>query len=128
MLAAYHGHADLVRLLISHGADPNRLNDRGQSPLAGAVFKKEDAVIDVSAGRTSRRAEIEKLDMRSLTFGRFSLKAALTQTTGNPVQWSASPCSSRRIRGKINLRLLQGRARRSRRRRAHPRKQLLVLD
>ncbi|KAJ6440968.1 putative ankyrin repeat protein [Purpureocillium lavendulum] len=46
MLAAYHGHADLVRLLVRHGADPNRLNDRGQSPLAGAVFKKEDAVIE----------------------------------------------------------------------------------
>ncbi|KAL3952223.1 hypothetical protein ACCO45_013940 [Purpureocillium lilacinum] len=28
MLAAYHGHADLVRLLVQHGADPNRLNDR----------------------------------------------------------------------------------------------------
>ena len=51
MLAAYHGHADLVRLLVQHGADPNRLNDRGQSPLAGAVFKKEDAVIDVSIFR-----------------------------------------------------------------------------
>ncbi|KAK6206795.1 hypothetical protein QIS74_13283 [Colletotrichum tabaci] len=47
MLAAYHGHAELVKLLIQHGADPNRLNDRGQSPLAGAVFKKEDAVIEV---------------------------------------------------------------------------------
>jgi ankyrin repeat protein len=45
MLAAYHGHAGLVKVLIQHGADPNRLNDRGQSPLAGAVFKKEDAVI-----------------------------------------------------------------------------------
>lgn len=49
MLAAYHGHAELVRLLIQHGGDPNRVNDRGQSPLAGAVFKKEDAVIEVSA-------------------------------------------------------------------------------
>lgn len=47
MLAAYHGHAGLVKLLIQHGADPNRLNDRGQSPLAGAVFKKENVVIDV---------------------------------------------------------------------------------
>jgi hypothetical protein len=47
MLAAYHGHADLVKLLLQHGADPNRLNDRGQSPLAGAVFKKEDGVIEV---------------------------------------------------------------------------------
>ncbi|KAI0965526.1 ankyrin repeat-containing domain protein [Xylaria arbuscula] len=45
MLAAYHGHPELVTLLIQHGADPNRLNDREQSPIAGAVFKKEDAVI-----------------------------------------------------------------------------------
>lgn len=48
MLAAYHGHAPLVKLLIEHGADPNSLNDRGQSPLAGAVFKLEDDVVDVS--------------------------------------------------------------------------------
>ena len=41
MLAAYHGHATLVSLLLKHGADPNRLNDRGQSPLAGVVFKNE---------------------------------------------------------------------------------------
>lgn len=47
MLAAYHGHAPLVKLLLSYGASPNQLNDRGQSPLAGAVFKKEDAVIEV---------------------------------------------------------------------------------
>lgn len=47
MLAAYHGHADLVKLLMEHGADPNRLNDKGQSPVAGAVFKQEDAVIEV---------------------------------------------------------------------------------
>ncbi len=49
MLAAYHGHADIVKFLIQHGADPNRLNDRGQSPLAGAVFKLEDAVVEVRA-------------------------------------------------------------------------------
>lgn len=48
MLAAYHGHAPLVRLLIQHGADPNALNDRGQSPLAGAVFKGEADVIEAS--------------------------------------------------------------------------------
>lgn len=45
MLAAYAGHPSLVSLLLTHGANPNRLNDRGQSPLAGAVFKKEDDVI-----------------------------------------------------------------------------------
>lgn len=47
MLASYHGHLPLVRLLLRHGADPNTLNDRGQSPLAGAVFKNEEEVIGV---------------------------------------------------------------------------------
>ncbi|MCJ1289233.1 hypothetical protein MMC34_000765 [Xylographa carneopallida] len=46
MLASYHGHAPLVRLLLAHGADANALNDRGQSPLAGAVFKHEPDVVD----------------------------------------------------------------------------------
>ncbi|KZL85387.1 ankyrin-like protein [Colletotrichum incanum] len=51
MLAAYYGHADLVKLLIQHGADPNRLNDKRQSPLAGAVFKGLDSVIEASQAR-----------------------------------------------------------------------------
>jgi ankyrin repeat protein len=45
MLASYHGHFPLVALLLQHGADPNTLNDRGQSPLAGAVFKNEEEII-----------------------------------------------------------------------------------
>ncbi|GAA4718005.1 ankyrin repeat domain-containing protein [Isoptericola chiayiensis] len=64
MLAAYHGHAELVQGLAERGADVNRLNARGQSPLAGAVFKNEPAVIgallaagaDVDAGSPSARA------------------------------------------------------------------------
>jgi hypothetical protein len=47
MLASYHGHAPLASLLLKHGADPNRLNDRGQSPLAGVVFKNEAEVIKI---------------------------------------------------------------------------------
>ena len=47
MLAAYAGHAALVRGLVERGADPNRLNGRGQAPLAGAVFKREDEVVRV---------------------------------------------------------------------------------
>lgn len=46
MLAAYHGHVDIVKLLLRHQADPNRLNDRGQSPLAGVVFKNERECIE----------------------------------------------------------------------------------
>ena len=39
MLAAYHGRAGTVVALLERGADPDRLNDRGQSPLAGAIVK-----------------------------------------------------------------------------------------
>ena len=45
MLAAYNGHASTVRLLHSKGADTNALNDKGQSPLAGAIFKNESEVV-----------------------------------------------------------------------------------
>ena len=44
MLAAYNGHADLVKGLLEKGADVNRVNDRGQSPLAGVVFKGYDEI------------------------------------------------------------------------------------
>jgi ankyrin repeat protein len=47
MLAAYHGHAATVRMLADRAADVDRLNDRGQSPLAGAVFKGEEEVVAV---------------------------------------------------------------------------------
>lgn len=64
MLAAYHGHADLVDALAALGADVDALNDRRQSPLAGAVFKAEDEVArvllrrgaDPEAGDPSARA------------------------------------------------------------------------
>lgn len=60
MLASYHGHADLVRRMLvefqsppSQGRgwrgrpDPNQLNGRGQSIVAGAVFKGFDEVVRV---------------------------------------------------------------------------------
>ncbi|WP_422933945.1 ankyrin repeat domain-containing protein [Sinomonas sp. P47F7] len=46
MLAAYHGHAGVVRLLGDHGADVAAANDRGQTPLAGAVFKGYGDVVE----------------------------------------------------------------------------------
>ncbi|MFD6176535.1 MULTISPECIES: ankyrin repeat domain-containing protein [unclassified Isoptericola] len=63
MLAAYHGHAGLVRGLAGRGADVDRVNARGQSPLAGAVFKGADDVVaalldagaDPDAGAPSAR-------------------------------------------------------------------------
>src|SRR5690348_10110102 len=47
MLAAYHGHAGTVRMLVDHGATVDAKNDRGQTPLAGAVFKGYEDVVRV---------------------------------------------------------------------------------
>jgi ankyrin repeat protein len=45
MLAAYHAHAETVALLLARGGDPNRANGKGQTPLAGAVFKGATDVV-----------------------------------------------------------------------------------
>jgi uncharacterized protein len=47
MLAAYHGHADTVRALLDRHAETDRVNEQGQTPLAGAVFKDAREVVTV---------------------------------------------------------------------------------
>src|ERR1035437_6870693 len=74
MLAAYHGHAETVSALVALGADPDRTNDREQSPLAGAIFKSEDDVVaallgaeaDPDVGTPSARATAEMFDRAEL--------------------------------------------------------------
>ena len=108
MLAAYYGHAPLVKLLIQHGADPNSLNDKGQSPLAGAVFKGESNVVEVSPS-------ILPLSWISrdvvLTSTRRYWKAVPTQIMGPPVPWMLLCSSTRRGSGVKSLSLHQGGAR-----------------
>jgi len=97
MLASYHGHANLVRLLLQHNADPNRLNDRGQSPLAGVVFKNERECIEalleggadpelgepsaLAACKVFRQEEFESMFMEQI--------GKLKSTGGRPVNGSA---------------------------------------
>jgi ankyrin repeat protein len=78
MLAAYHGHADLVTALLARGADPGRANDRGQTPLAGAVFKAEDEVVRalLAGGADPRAGTPSALDTARM-FGRTDLLAEL---------------------------------------------------
>ncbi|AKK11616.1 ankyrin repeat domain-containing protein [Corynebacterium uterequi] len=74
MLAAYSGHAGLVRELAEVGADVNLLNERGQSPLAGAIFKKEDEVVHalLAAGADPLAGQPTAVDCARM-FGRADL-------------------------------------------------------
>jgi uncharacterized protein len=47
MLASYYGHESAVAVLIARGADVDRHNSRGQTPLAGAVFKNETTIAEL---------------------------------------------------------------------------------
>lgn len=54
MLASYYGNADTVKLLLDNKADTEVLNERGQSPIAGAVFKGYDDVVRLLHSRGAR--------------------------------------------------------------------------
>ncbi len=99
MLAAYHGHAELVKHLVLHGADPNRCNDRNQSPLAGAVFKMEDAVIEVSSTCEAVTELLSNADDRA----RPSSRPERIPTTAPHLRCSVLLCSSRRRSGRLSL-------------------------
>ncbi|KAG6911879.1 hypothetical protein DXG01_000126 [Tephrocybe rancida] len=78
------GQTELTKELLKRGADPNRLNDLGQSIVAGAVFKAYDDIV---------RALVEKgADPRSGTpnaiqaahmFGRKELMGVLGTKEGD---------------------------------------------
>lgn len=74
MLAAYNGHGELVQGLLARGADVNRVNDRGQSPLAGVVFKGFDEIAralvaagaDPDLGTPTARQTAQMFDKKQL--------------------------------------------------------------
>lgn len=78
MLAAYAGHAELADALLSRKADPNRLNDLGQSIVAGAVFKANDAVVHslMKAGADPRKGTPNAIQTAHM-FGRKDLMEVL---------------------------------------------------
>jgi ankyrin repeat protein len=78
MLAAYHGHASLVAGLATRGADVNALNDRGQTPLAGAVFKgSADVIRALVAARASPDLGTPSARESAVFFGKHELAALL---------------------------------------------------
>src|SRR5258708_29371134 len=94
MLAAYAGHAELVRGLIERGADLNRLNDLGQAPIAGAVFKREDEVVRVlmEAGADPRAGAPNAIASAKM-FGRSDLLGVLGAHERELEDSLAVPCA-----------------------------------
>ena len=45
ILAAYHVHPETVKTLLDRGADTARLNDRGQTALGAAVFRRSEPIV-----------------------------------------------------------------------------------
>jgi ankyrin repeat protein len=45
ILAAYHQHPETVAALLARGADTARLNDRGQTALGAAVFRRSEPIV-----------------------------------------------------------------------------------
>jgi ankyrin repeat protein len=45
ILAAYHTHADAVRVLLERKADTDRVNDNGQTALGSAVVRKSTEIV-----------------------------------------------------------------------------------
>jgi len=100
MLASYAGHTSLAHALLTRNADPNRLNDRGQSIVAGAVFKAHiETVRDlVAAGADPRLGKPSAIETAHM-FGRRDLLEVLGAKEGDvgedvPTPPSALPPSS----------------------------------
>jgi ankyrin repeat protein len=95
MLAAYAGHVELTKNLISRGADPNRLNDLGQSMVAGAVFKAHDDVVHalINAGANPRLGTPNAIQTAHM-FGRKDLMEVLGTKEGDVGMEVPTPPSS----------------------------------
>lgn len=73
-LAAYHGHPEMVRLLLHHAADVERVNDNGQTALGAAVFRRSADIValllqagaSADTGERSARAVVQFFDLADM--------------------------------------------------------------
>ena len=93
MLAAYHGHAGTVRLLLGAGAAPDARNAKGQTPLGGAAFKGHVDVarllLDAGADPRADQGGVTPGDL-AVTFGRREITELLQARSAQaaaPTRW-----------------------------------------
>ena len=50
LLASYNGNVETARMLLEYGAEVDRRNDRGQTPLGGVAFKGYEEIVTLLLG------------------------------------------------------------------------------
>ena len=105
MLAAYNGNLETVQMLLDRGVDVNKLNDRGQTPLAGRCSR----VTEKSSRRCSRRVRARIRDSPPPSRRRrcsrrkrsSSSSAADSRNRRSPERQSAAAVAPRSKRGAV---------------------------
>ena len=93
MLASYYGHESAVAALIARGADVDRHNNRGQTPLAGAVFKNDTTIIELLL---SVDADPHSGSPSALETARFFEREELARQLVQHIQRRAAPIACHR--------------------------------
>jgi len=93
MLAAYHGQAETVRMLLGAGAEADGRNAKGQTPLGGAAFKGHAEVVrlllEAGADPAADQGGVTAADL-AVTFGRHEIVALLqshSAQAARPTRW-----------------------------------------
>lgn len=68
ILAAYYGQADTVVMLLDRGADPERVNDRGQTALAAATFRRARSIVEALLAAGAQPGTGERSALRIAEF------------------------------------------------------------
>lgn len=81
LLAAYHDHPATVEALLGRGADTARINDRGQTALAAAVFRQSERSVRALLAAGAAPEHGPKSAVEIATF--FELDDMLALLSGN---------------------------------------------
>lgn len=94
MLAAYHCHEPVVRLLLEHGANVELRNDKGQSPLGCAAFKGDAGIVELllqhGAQVDATGADGRTALMYAAMFNRVAMVQRLLQAGADPAARDAA--------------------------------------
>lgn len=84
ILAAYHDHPATVQMLLTHGADHHRVNDRGQTALGAAVFRRSAQSVLALLGAGADPDHGPRSAHQIATFFDLNDMTALLDTTTHP--------------------------------------------